>query len=527
MGAVSGNAAPRASIRLGLACAALLLGACTTLGPDFEEPQVSWVDDWQTTLYGQAATPGQQAQADLHFWWNLFDDPALNRLIESSRQANPSLRIAGLRILESRAQLGIASAGQYPQVQQLGGGIDYVNTRRRGGDLRNETRDFVSYQSGFNLAWELDFWGRFRRSIESADAAFFASIANQRNLQVLLYAQVADLYYAYRTTELRIAIARENAAIQRRSYEITERIYSSGQQGELDLQQARTQYLATLSTIPDLQITLTQTRNALTTLLGRPPGDLPELAGPTEELPRVEPLAIQGIPARLMMRRPDISAAAWQVAAQSAQIGIAETDFYPAISLLGTVGWSGDSRGSSPDTGTLAVGPAFNWNIFDHGRIENNVRVQDARLQQLIEQYRETVLQAAREIDDAAISVVKAAEQQKVLNESVVSARRSLELANTRYREGYADFQRVLDAQRSVFSQEERELVNQGSHVAAVIALYKALGGGWLDTPVQQLVPEEVRDTMQERSDWGELLDQPLPADLSHTPSAPGSLPNE
>ena len=256
-------------------------------------------------------------------------------------------------------------------------------------------------------------------------------------------------------------------------------------------------------------------------------GALPELAGATERLPSVPPLAIQGIPARLMMRRPDIGAAAWQVAAQSAQIGIAETDFYPSISLLGTVGWSGDSRGSSPDTGTLAVGPSFNWNIFDHGRIENNVRVQDARLQQLIEQYRETVLQAAREIDDAAISVVKAVEQQQVLNEAVVSARRSLELANTRYREGYADFQRVLDAQRSVFSQEERELVNQGSHVAAVIALYKALGGGWLDTPVQQLGPEDVRSTMQQRSDWGELLSSPLPGDLSRPTSAPGNLPKE
>jgi outer membrane protein TolC len=154
-----------------------------------------------------------------------------------------------------------------------------------------------------------------------------------------------------------------------------------------------------------------------------------------------------------------------------------------------------------------------NWNIFDHGRIANNVRVQDARLQQLIEQYRDTVLQAAREIDDAAISVVKAAEQQKVLSESVIAARRSLELANNRYREGYADFQRVLDAQRAMFAQAERELVNQGSHVGAVVALYKALGGGWLDTPVQQLIPAQTRDTMEQRSDWGNLLDSPLPDD--------------
>ena len=172
-------------------------------------------------------------------------------------------------------------------------------------------------------------------------------------------------------------------------------------------------------------------------------------------LPRVEPLLIQGIPARLLMRRPDIRAAAWQVAAQSAQIGIAEADFYPAISLLGSIGWSGNSLSDSPDVGTLAVGPGLNWNVFDYGRIENNVRVQDARLQQLIEQYQDTVLQAARETDDAAISVVKSAEQQQLLAASVRAARRSLELANTRYREGYAGFQRVLDAQQALFSQTQ------------------------------------------------------------------------
>lgn len=514
-------------IRLTPVLAALMLSACTTLGPDYQAPQVDWLENWKTTLYGQAGLPERHAESDLQFWWRLFDDPVLNRLIESARQANPSLRIAGLRILESRAQLGIAGSALYPQVQQLGSAVSYVNTRRRGGSLPSSDDDFVSYQAGFNLGWELDFWGRFRRGIESADAAFFASVANQQNAQVLLSAQVADLYYAYRTTELRIGIARENAAIQKRSYEITERVYQSGQKSELDLQQAKTQYLATLSTIPDLQITLAKTRNALATLLGRPPGDLPELAGRPAALPAVEPLLIGDIPARLLMRRPDIRAAAWQVAAQSAQIGIAEADFYPSISLLGSIGWSGSSLDSSPTTGTLTLGPGLTWNIFDHGRIANNVRAQDARLQQLIEQYQDTVLQAARDIDDAAISVVKTAEQQDLLGRTVRAARRSLEVANSRYREGYADFQRVLDAQRSLFSQAERELVNQGSHVSAVISLYKALGGGWLDASLQQMVPEDLRRSMQRRSDWGTLLSDPMPAGTANPPTAPGNSQHE
>jgi len=510
-------------LRAALLCTVLVVSGCTTLGPDYQTPQADWLEQWQTSLYGQLGTPEERFESDLRFWWQLFDDPVLNRLIESARRANPTLRIAGLRILESRAQLGIAGSGQYPQVQQIGSAVSYVNTRQHGGSTPGNDQEFVGYQLGFNLGWEFDFWGRYKRGIESADAAFFSSIANQQAAQVLLSAQLADLYFAYRTTELRIAIARENAAIQKRSYEITERVYQSGEESELDLQQAKAQYLATLSTVPALQIALTKTRNALATLLGRAPGAVPELASAAAQLPSMSPLAIRDLPARLLMRRPDVRAAAWQVAAQSAQIGIAESDFYPSISLLGSIGWSGSSLSGSPTTGNLTIGPGLTWNIFDYGRIGNNVRVQDARLQQLIEQYQNTLLQAAREIDDAAISVVKTAEQNKILVEAVSASKRSLELANTRYREGYADFQRVLDAQRSVFSQTEGELVNRGDNISAVIALYKALGGGWVDTPVQQLIPEALRESMQVRSDWGELLNDPLPPGTSDPPSDPGT----
>ena len=229
----------------------------------------------------------------------------------------------------------------------------------------------------------------------------------------------------------------------------------------------------------------------------------------------------------MLLRRPDIRTAAWQVAAQSAQIGIAEADLYPAISLLGSIGWSGSTLNSSSDNTSLSVGPGLRWNIFDYGRIENNVRVQDARLQQLIESYQNSVLQAAREIDDAAISVVKTREQQAVLDQSVRAAQRSLELANTRFREGYADFQRVLDAQQSLFAQAERQVINEGNHVSAVIDLYRALGGGWLATPVEQLIPEEIRNTMQERTDWGNLLTAPLTDNPGRPPSASGASQHE
>jgi NodT family efflux transporter outer membrane factor (OMF) lipoprotein len=419
------------------------------------------------------------------------------------------MQLAGIAVLESRAAAGIANATRYPQVQQVTGNAASVTTGETGS---GESDSFGDYGLGFGIGWELDFWGRFRRSIESADAAFFASIANQQNVQVLLASQVASLYYGYLSTKFRIEIAEENARIQKRSFEITEALYNSGQDSELDLQQAKTQYLATLSSIPSLEISLVTTKNGLAALLGRQPGDVPELDNVPDNLPVVEPQILADIPANLLVRRPDIRAGAWAVAAQSAQIGVSKADYYPAIDLVGSLGLSGNTISS--DSTSLVVGSAFTWNVFDYGLIGNNVRLQDARLQQAIVSYQNSVLQAASEIDDAAINVVKTHERKEILSQTVVSATRSLELARTRYQEGYADFQRVLDAQRTLFSQAEKELVNRADHVTAIVSLYKALGGGWLEMPVEELINEEIREQMRSRTKWGDLLDAPLPTDV-------------
>jgi NodT family efflux transporter outer membrane factor (OMF) lipoprotein len=489
--------------------AALALSACVTVGPDYQEPDVAWLNDWHSDLYGQIGQPEQQTQTDLRFWTQLFNEPELNGLVETARRENPTLRIAGLRILESRALLGIAGSNRYPQLNQVNGSAAHVEQHEGGG----QDLSFESYQASFDMGWELDFWGRFRRGIESANAAYFASITSQHDVQVLLSAQVADLYFGYRTTLLRIDIAERNAAIQKRSLEITEKIFKAGQDSELDVQQAKTQYLATLSTIPNLQAALVRQRNALAALLGRKPGEVPELESVRGPLPAVEPLVVQGIPAQLLLRRPDIRSAAWQVAAQSAQIGVAKADYFPAITLLGSIGWSANSLANNPDTGSLLVGPALTWNVFDFGRIRGNVRLQDARLQQTIELFQDRVLQAAREIDDSAIGVVKTAEQQQFLDGAFAAAQRSLDLADTLYQEGYADFQRVLDAQRALFAQEEQQLLNHSSHISAIIALYKSIGGGWTDMTLEQMIPESVRETMQDRTNWGDLLSDPVPTD--------------
>lgn len=483
---------------------AATLGGCVRLGPDFQSPRQDWIDHWDSQAL--AAAGQQRPQPDPRQWWAQFDDPLLDRLIAEADLHNPNLRIAALRILEARAQLGIARSGRYPQLQQASADAFYLDRNQYDGAPELDSSAW-QYGAGFDIGWELDFWGRYSRAIESADASYFAAQANYEDALVLLRAQVAQTYFALRTAEARLGIARNNAKLQKRSLGITERLFNSGNSDELDLQQAKTQYLGTLSSVPELETQVAQTRNALAVLIGQPPGSLPELSAETGLVPLVDQALLDDVPANLLLRRPDVRAAEWQVAAQSALIGVAETDLYPSLSLLGTIGWSASSLNGSPETVSLGAGPSLTWNLFDHGRLRNNVRVQDARLQQLIEAYRDRVRQAAREADDAATGLSKALERERILREASFSATRSLTLANAQYREGYSDFQRVLDAQRALFAQQDGYLLARSAALSNLIDLYRALGGGWYSS--QPLLDSTTREQMSQRTDWGELLDEP------------------
>ncbi|BBP71489.1 RND transporter [Pseudomonas sp. Seg1] len=487
----------------------LLLGAlsfsgCVRLGPDFEPPAEMWSKQWNSPALEQASTRANQP--DLRQWWQVFADPVLDRLISEADAHNSSLKIAGLRVLEARAQLGIAESGRYPQLQQLGVDSLYVDRHQSGGNNPQDLH-FWQHSAAFDVGWELDFWGRFSRAIESSDASYFAAQANYEDALVLLRAQVADTYFSLRTTEARLRVARENAVQQKRNFEITEKLFNSGQTAELDLQQAKTQYLGTLSSLPAFEDQVLRTRNALAVLVGQPPGGAALLAEQTGLIPLLDRAVLQDVPANLLLRRPDIRAAELNVAAQSALVGVAETDLYPSLTLLGSIVWSSDSLGATPRSLDLIGGPSLRWNIFDYGRIRNNIRVQDARLQQLIEAYRDKVRQAAREADDAASGLSKALERERILREAEGAARRSLVLANTQYREGYSDFQRVLDAQRALLELQDNYLVSRSNAVSNLIALYKALGGGWQSNAPQ--VDEPTRQQMQQRTNWGDLLSAP------------------
>jgi len=484
-----------------------LLSACTTLGPDYQRPAVPWLDHWTGgSLEPLATAPRVPQSAQTSEWWRRFNDPVLDRLVAEALRANPNVRTAGLRIMEARAQLGIAGSTLYPQVKQATGDVLWAGEHKEHSDT-----SAVSFSAGLRASWELDFWGKFQRGIEAADAGYWASIALYDDVQVLMASQVASLYISIRTVKVRLRIAAENAALQKRNLDISERLFKSGHDSELDVQQAKAQYLATLASIPALEIGVRQAQNALSTLLARPPGPLPEMVEAKDTIPQADLEVIVDMPADLLRRRPDVRAAEMQLAAQSALIGVSTADLYPSISLLGSIGLSATSLSSASRSLTWGIGPSLVWNVFDRGLLTNAVLVQDARFQQLYEQYQDAVLRAAREVDDAAVSFAKTREQIVLLDESVKAAQRSLDIATLQYREGLTDFQRVLDSQRSLFLQQDTLVTAQGGVMQNVVAIYKAMGGGWEQGRSRPVVDDATRDTMERRSDWKGILAAPLP----------------
>ncbi len=487
-----------------LLVAVLGVSACTRLGPNFQPPGEPWATHWSSQAIERASQ--RRLNPDFRQWWQVFNDPVLDKLVAESDAHNSNLKVAGLRVMEARAQLGIAQSQRFPQLQQASADTLYAQRYQSGG-TNPQNSGFWQYSAGFDVGWELDFWGRFSRAIESSDASYFAAQANYEDVLVLLRAQVANTYFALRTAEARVRVAQENAAQQKRSFEMTEKLFISGQTAELDVQQAKTQYLGTLSTIPSLEDQAARTRNALAGLIGQPPGAMPLLVETTGFIPLVDQAVLQDVPAELLLRRPDVRAAELNVAAQSALIGVAETDYYPALTLLGSIVWSANSLRGTSNSLDIVGGPSLRWNVFDYGQISNNVRVQDARLQQLIEAYRDKVRQAAIEADDAATGLTKALERERILREAAAAAKRSLVLANALYREGYSDFQRVLDAQSALLQQQDNYLISRSDAVGNLIALYKAMGGGWQNS--QPKVDQSTRQQMEQRSDWGDMLNDP------------------
>ena len=509
---------------LGLIFFPLMIGGCATVGPDFKTPEAEVAEEWQEEQDSKIRSDNR----DDRDWWKAFNDPVLDNLVESAYQQNLPLQKAGIRIFEARAQLAIAIGSQYPQKQQFTGQASVNQISQSGTNFDFLSRNFDLYSIGFDAAWELDFFGKFRRGVESAGANLIATVANYDDLLVTLTAEVARAYVLIRTIEERLAVSRENVAIKQRSLQLTEVRFKYGDVTELDVQQARVLLTDTQAKIPRLEAQLRQAKNGLSILLGIPPGDFRGLLDGEERIPSPPSEVAIGIPADLLRRRPDIRRAEIQAAAQSARIGVAKADIYPSFALFGSIGLGVLTNGSGATAGDLfsndslnySAGGGFRWPFFNYGRIRNNVRVQDARFQELIVEYQNTVLEAAREVEDSLVGFLRAQEEEKYLEDSVVALKRAVEISLIQYREGEVDYQRVIDNQRFLTSQQDQLASTSGNVNLNLIAMYKALGGGSQIREGNEFVSEEIIQVMQERTNWGNLIKRTqLPERMEQPPT--------
>lgn len=471
----------------------LLLGGCINLGPDYQQPEMAVETEWiEIEDQRIANTP----VTDPKWWSTAFQDPELDQLVEAALEQNLSLRSAGLRVLQSQQQLAIAVGNQFPQQQQATG------TASR---QKQNTDIFNNYNLGVNIGWEADFWGRFRRQVESASAELDASVANYDDALVLLVSQVARNYILIRAYQERLDVAWENIILQEESLRIAQAKFDAGAVSELDVDQAETLLNNTKATVSSLETSLQQFKNALAILLGTSPQEFNGLLTENVGIPAVPANVALGMPQDLVRRRPDVRSAERQLAAQSAQIGFAVTELYPHLSIGGGVGTSsmesGDLFESVSETWNLFG--AFEWNLFNYGRLQSNVRLQDALFQQLLVDYRNTVLQAQGDVENAIVAYLKSHEQFKSYSLAAAASQRAVNVATIQYQEGAIDFNTLISTLASNVQQQDLLSSTNGSVAANLVQVYKALGGGWEvrdnQDPVE-LLPAAMKDKMRERT---------------------------
>ena len=495
--------------------AMLLVAGCTTVGPDFEKPDVPVADSWLNEDNDRV----DSTSVTYDDWWAVFEDPALSKLIDTAYQQNLSLQVAGLRVMEARAQLGIATGQKYPQSQTVSGGYAYsyssVNapplSNLPSGVLQGVDRSSSAWSTSFDATWEADVWGKFRRGVESADANLASSMLNYDAVLVTLTGDVAALYTAIRTLEERLDHGYANVKLQQQSLDLADARFKLGATSELDVEQARSLLYDTQSRIPQLELNIDKATNGLSFLLGLPPSDLQSMLGTSRTIPTVPVSVAVGIPADLLRRRPDVRAAEMAAAAQSARIGGSQANLYPSFGIAGSLGLAGESLSDTFESGAATgfLSPFFQWNIFNYGRIKNNVRVQDARFEQAVTIYQNTALSAAKEVQDGLQGFLRTQEQVAFLNKAVVASKRAAVIALAQYQQGAADYTRVLNTQTALVQQQDNLTSARGQVVGNLIATYKALGGGWQLREGHNYVRPAVIDTMMERTDWGEVLESP------------------
>ena len=456
---IAGCTGPREYIRNGF-----------KVGPNYAKPAAAIAPNW----INDADQRVRNEEDNLAGWWTVFGDPTLNELIVRANSQNLTLREAGFRILAARAQFGFAVGNMFPQYQAAEGGY-----RRFGiGD-----NFFDQWSSGFSLAWELDFWGRFRRAVLSAEATLDATIEDYDAVLVTLIGDVASNYVSYRTSQERIRLLTRIVEVQQGVLTFITEQADAGKVSDLDRFQARSDLRQSEAQLFELRTQLRQAQNNLCILMGMPVEDLSTLldANPESNIPRTPDYVVVGIPADLLRRRPDIRRAERNAAAQAELIGIAAADLYPALSLTGTLGWQAANLSDLFKSQSLnsSVGPVFQWNILNYGRIRNNILFQEAQFQALVANYQNTVLNADLEVENGIVSFLNSQERARNLELSVEDSTVALEGVIQQYEGGLVDFNRYAVIQQSLIQQLDLWAQSRGQIALSLIDVYRALGGGW------------------------------------------------
>ena len=456
------------------------------VGPDYSPPKLKMEDAWHQVLTDGLVT----GEANLQTWWTVFNDPVLNGLIEKADKGNLQLKEAFARIKEARAIRGVEAGERFPDLNATGGARRKRSPHTFRTPTTQKSRSDEFFKFGGEGSWEIDFWGRIDRSIESADASLAATVEDYRDVLVVLYADVSTNYVEVRALQDRIKYVRGNIETQRKSLRLTKDRFNAGLAPLLDVEQAELNLAMTESSLPTLEMLLVRTINRLGVLLGEHPDSLHvELAKPASIPEPLEHITV-GLPMELLRQRPDIRQAERELAAQTALIGVATADLYPSFSLFGTFEIAANDFSDVFDYGNSKMhsfGPSFTWNIFDGGRVRNQIRAEDARTEQALVRYEQTVLTALEDVENAMVSYIQEDVRREALERSVMAARKSTELVSTLYINGLTDFQNVQEMERFQFEQEDKFAESEGLVIQNLISIYRSLGGGW--------APEQTQDT--------------------------------
>ncbi|HEV8290781.1 MAG TPA: efflux transporter outer membrane subunit, partial [Tepidisphaeraceae bacterium] len=468
----------------------LLLAAGCTVGPDYRPPAPAMPEAYgRSGSAGQPTTHASTTQpVSLARWWTAFDDPTLNTLIEQAIKSNQDLKIAESRVREARALRSVAGAARWPTVDASG---SYNRTRRSenisgfaggfgggsggtggtsGFSFGDRDEDF--YQVGFDASWELDVFGGVRRSLEAATADLAASEENRRDVMVSLLAEVARNYVELRGLQRQRQVAFANLESQRQTLELSTSRFKAGVANELDVKRAEALVASSEATIPALEASIGRTIHRLNVLEGRQPQTKTDELNQERAVPSAAGQVPLGLPSELLRRRPDIRRAERELAAATARIGVATSDLFPKFSLTGSIGLQSSDLGDLPKASSefWSLGPGFRWPIFSGGRIRANIRVQNARHEQALTRYEQTVLLALEDVESSLINYGKEQERYKSLDQAVKANRRAVEMATELYTRGVIDFLSVLEAQRSLFGSEEQLIISEKALSANLVA---------------------------------------------------------